>query len=146
MAMDFGGMRVPGGAGGIQAPGGGEGTGAVGGAAKIDDVSRFEDAMKGGQAEGAQALPENPAAAVQDAGKIQNSDSLGDRILKGFGSISDQIQAGRAQAVDTLGKTNVSQADLLRAQASMMESSTIISAVSKTASTITQGVKTLQQG
>jgi len=71
---------------------------------------------------------------------------MGDRILAGLSGASQKIQEGRATAVQALGAENVSQADLLKANFALIESSTLVSAVSKTAEKITQGLKTLQQG
>lgn len=141
------GVRAPGGAGGVQGPGsvqGPDGADSVGGSAKTDDVSRFQDAMGAKeQAESAQSIQEN---AVAGAGKTREADSLGDKILKGIGALDGQIQSGRAGAMETLSKENVTQADLIKAQGEMMASGTLVSLVSKTASSLTQSVKTLQQG
>ena len=93
-----------------------------------EDVEKFRDAM------------ENAAGRVQDASRI------GERALGGLANISDQIQAGRMEAMQTLGKKDVTQADLLKAQFSLLESSTLVSAIGKTTEKLAQGVKTLQQG
>lgn len=152
MALDIGGMRGPALPGGPQGLGGGApGPGPVD---KAGDVGRLEDAMEAlknkppsGEAQPAdEAARAGAEAGAAGPGLAQNPPSVGDRIIKGITSVSDQIQAGRTQAAEALGKNTVTQADLLRAQAAMMESSTLVSAVGKTVEKITQGVKNLQQG
>ncbi|MDR1534537.1 MAG: EscI/YscI/HrpB family type III secretion system inner rod protein [Planctomycetota bacterium] len=93
------------------------------------DVERFQGAM-----------------ADLAAKRTGESESLARGAMDGLAKISGQIQTGRTQAIQTLCKSEISQADLLRAQFSLMESSTLVSAVSKTTEKITQGLKTLQQG
>ena len=113
------------------------------GAPGKNDVEKFQAAMDRPGMEKAGNPP--PAAAVQPTTTAEPA-SMGDRILRGISSAGEKIQAGRAEAISVLGKENLSQADLLRANFSLMESSTLVSAVSKTTEKITQGVKTLQQG
>lgn len=109
-----------------------------------NDVERLRAAL---ERPDAAAVPPEVAAAPQPAAPAATEAmSVGDRILQGMSSVSDQVQAGRAQAVEALGGENVSQADLLKAQFSMLESNAIVSAVSKTTEKITSGIKTLQQG
>ncbi|MDR3077300.1 MAG: EscI/YscI/HrpB family type III secretion system inner rod protein [Planctomycetota bacterium] len=112
------------------------------GAPGKNDVEKFQAAMdRPGMEKAGPPLP----AAVQPTTTAEPA-SMGDRILRGISSAGEKIQAGRAEAISVLGKENLSQADLLRANFSLMESSTLVSAVSKTTEKITQGVKTLQQG
>lgn len=106
------------------------------------DVAGFQKAMEAsGPGEAAPAAePESPdvsASAPRD---------VADRILDGMSSASESIQAKRNEAVEVMTKENVTQADLLRANFSMIESSAMVSAISKTTEKITQSVKTLQQG
>lgn len=113
------------------------------------DVQRFQDALRDPAANPAAS---DPAAAqsVQAQAAADSAqaapEAVGDRILQGISSVSDKIQAGRQEAADVLAKPDVSQADLLRAQFALLESTTMVSAVGKTTEKITQGLKTLQQG
>jgi len=113
------------------------------------DVQRFQAALEGGS----NPAPAGGAAPVDTAGGAAatpsvppSSGGMGDRILQGMSEISQKIQSGREVAVQALGSENVTQADLLRANFGMIESNTLVSAVSKTTEKITQGLKTLQQG
>lgn len=112
-----------------------------------NDVERLQAALEKPDAAAVPPEVANASAAPQSAAPAATEPlSVGDRILQGMSSVSDQVQAGRTQAVEALGKENVSQADLLKAQFSMLESNAIVSAVSKTTEKITSGIKTLQQG
>ena len=112
------------------------------------DLQRFQAALEGG----ANPAPAGGTASANAAGGAAPPSGLpppggmGDRILQGMSQISQKIQAGRETAVQALGNENVTQADLLRANFAMIESSTAISAVSKTTEKIVQSLKTLQQG
>ena len=113
------------------------------------DLQRFQAALGGGSnpipAEG--TAPANAAGGAAAATVPPPSGGgMGDRILQGMSQISQKIQSGRETAVQALGNENVTQADLLRANFAMIESSTAISAVSKTTEKIVQSLKTLQQG
>lgn len=114
------------------------------------DVEKFQAAMHRGDTENAAALIQTGRAGQVGAAQPPAAPgaplSMGDRILRGMSAVGDKIQAGRAEAAGVLGKENVTQADLMRANFSMLESSTLVSAVSKTTEKITQGIKTLQQG
>lgn len=121
------------------------------GAPAVNDVERFEAAlaatsgnemrmeMNGGPAPIAEPITGSIAAPI-------TAQTVGDRILGGISSISETVQAGRAEVVQALDKKELSQVDLLKAQFAMMESSNLVSAVSKTAEKLTSAVKTLQQG
>jgi hypothetical protein len=117
-----------------------------------NDVDRFKVALQGPQTDPAgtvAGVSGNPAPSAIGGTPPTDGTSpagMGDRILSGLSDASQKIQEGRTTAVETLGKENVTQADLIQAQFAMMESSTLVSAVSKTAEKITQGLKTLQQG
>lgn len=150
--MDFaiGGSRIQ--PGQLQGP---ETTGAPkpgGPAPEANDVERFQEAMsrhaEAGAGGGAAQPPPADAAQMQPQPPAQETGeaSLGDRILRGFGAVSQKINAGQGEAVNVLGKENVTQADLLRANFSMLESNTLVTAIGKTTEKVTQGVKTLQQG
>ncbi len=104
------------------------------------DVERFQAAYENGAA-ARDAAGTAPAAPMAVEGA-----SVGDRILGGIARVSDKIGADRAEVANVLERDDAGQADLLRAQFRMIESSTLISAVGKTAEKINQGVKTLQQG
>jgi hypothetical protein len=106
------------------------------------DIVRFQKAMH--QAEGGDdAVPQPPAA---DAYPDSRPRGVGDRILDDMRSASESIRAARMEAADILMKEDVTQADLLRANFSMLESSALASGIAKTTEKITQGLKTLQQG
>ena len=114
--------------------------------AGVNDVARFQEAMCPPE-NLAEAKPGNePPPAVATEQTDQPAPALGDRILNGMASASEHIQASRAEAVSILGKTDVTQVDLLRANFAMMESGNMVSAIAKTTEKITQGIKTLQQG
>lgn len=148
MSMDvgggFGNMKIP---GNLSQPGGLEPSAAP----KGSDVAKLEEAMEAAANRlapppDATVQAEVPAAAAAETAPPPGPLSVGDRILGGITSLSDQVQAGRAEAVEVLGKQNVTQADLLKANFAMIESSTLVTAASKTAEKITQGIKNLQQG
>ncbi len=132
---------------------GGPGQGAVGGEAPAPadaDVQRFQDALNAGAP--------NPAPDASAAGAPSNApdgvaapraaptESMADRILRGISSADQKVAGARAEAAAALDQDNVSQADLLRANFAMMESSTFITAVSKSTEKLTSAAKTLQQG
>jgi hypothetical protein len=71
---------------------------------------------------------------------------MADRILQGMTGVADKIQEGRAEGMSVIGREDVSQADLLRAQFAMNESSTLLTAASKTVQSIKDSIKQLQQG
>lgn len=105
------------------------------------DVARFQEAMNQPDPVAAGTpLPETP-----DVPSSEPQD-VADRILRGMSSASETIQAKRGEAAEIMTKENATQADLLRANFSMIEASTMVSAISKTTEKITQSVKTLQQG
>ena len=114
--------------------------------AATDDVARFQDVMQSREnpVAASSSSPVNAAPPLVPAGETQPA--LGDRILSGMSAASEHVQAGRAEAAALLGKSDATQADLLRANFAMMESSTMVSAIAKTTEKITQGIKTLQQG
>ncbi|MCC8189013.1 MAG: hypothetical protein LIP77_00020, partial [Planctomycetes bacterium] len=118
--------------------------------AAAGDARRFAEAMA--QPDAAAATPPPAAvdagsqAAVPPATTEAPAAALGDRILQGMNAASASVQAGRSEAVDLLGRENITQADLLRANFAMLESSNLVSAIAKTTEKITQSVKTLQQG
>jgi hypothetical protein len=121
----------------------GRGAGAGGGIpadAGESDVARFHEAMN--PAAMRDAAP--PSAA--EAFSASRPQGVGDRIIHGMQSVSESVQAGRKEAAGIMMKENVTQADLLRANFAMMESSALVSGISKTTEKITQGLKTLQQG
>lgn len=109
------------------------------------DIAQFQTAMNSGGGAGTIAGPNadvTPASPGVSAGTL----SMGDRIINGMSSISEKVQLARNDAAAVLDNPDPTQADLLRANFAMMESSTLVTAVSKTTEKITQGVKTLQQG
>lgn len=127
---------------------------AVGGTAGLspaepdaNDVERFQAAMNGpvGGTPQAANVPSSPDAALTATPPPEEM-GLGDRILRGLGAVSDKVKADQMEGVAALGKKDLTQADLLRANFAILESSTIVSAVGKTAEKINQGIKTLQQG
>jgi hypothetical protein len=105
------------------------------------DVARFQAAMDSPAQR--DVFPPGPAAEGMSSSRTQG---VGDRILQGVRSVSETVQAGRKEAVGIMMKQDVTQADLLRANFSMIESSALVSGISKTTEKITQGLKTLQQG
>ena len=107
------------------------------GAPPEGDVERLNAALDPGKG---RLPPVTPAAGGAEA------QSMGDRIIQGISSAGREIQAGRGEALSVLGKKDVSQADLLKANFALMESSVRVSMASKTVEKITQGIKTLQQG
>lgn len=113
------------------------------GAPAVNDVERFEAALAA--TSGNEMRMEMNGGPAPIAAPI-TAQTVGDRILGGISSISETVQAGRAEVVQALDKKELSQVDLLKAQFAMMESSNLVSAVSKTAEKLTSAVKTLQQG
>lgn len=115
---------------------------------KIDSPAPVEhDAQTGLPADGiAPNDAERFDAAMRQPPPTGQAENVGDRVMDELGALSDRIQAGRQQAVDTMTRDNVTQADLIKAQFAMLESSTLISAASKVSEKITQAVKNLQQG
>lgn len=107
------------------------------------DVERFQALRGVGPDATPPARPEAPGDAVSPPA---GPESMGDRILRGMSSVGDKIEAGRARALEVVESGEATQADLLRANFALLESTTLVSAVSKTTEKITQGVKTLQQG
>lgn len=152
MDVTFG---APTGIGGIGNTGGGSPP-AGGKPAAMNDVERFQEAYTRDPAEAGTPPPEADGVvnAVPDAGEAQaagsaadtSSPALGDRILNGLGAVSEQIRDDRTEAITVLSKKDYTQADLLRANFSMLESANVVTAVTKTAEKINQGIKTLQQG
>jgi hypothetical protein len=118
------------------------------------DVERFKEAMQHNM----DAQP--PQDAQAGASQVGHADAhvdpasaaspsalgMGDRILQGMRGISEKVQAGREAGMSVMGQENVSQADLLRAQFSLNESSTLLTVTSKTVEKVSQGIKQLQQG
>jgi hypothetical protein len=105
------------------------------------DVARFHAVLD--QSPLRDAVPPEPVVEGVPASPLQGA---GDRVLQGMRSVSEAVQAGRKEVADIMMKESVTQADLLRANFSMMESSALVSGISKTTEKITQGLKTLQQG
>lgn len=112
------------------------------------DVERLQAAMRQPEPEPAEAVQNTEQAGIKAASEkpASGEGSLGDRILDGMSSLSDKIQAGRAEAAAVIEKPEVSHNDLLKVNMALLETGTIVSAASKTVEKITQGVKTLQQG
>lgn len=106
-----------------------------------DQLARFQNSMaEGKQPEAANAQPQPEAKpAIEPEG-------VGDRIIKGMTSLSDQVRQGREQTMRVIDLPTSSQADLLKAQFAMLQTANTIAAVSKVAEKTTQGIKTLQQG
>ncbi|MDR3211639.1 MAG: hypothetical protein LBU79_06970 [Planctomycetota bacterium] len=112
-------------------------------AAGSGEVERFQAAMRPPEA---QLATNQPPAAVPPVAAPGSDLSVGDRIIQGISRVSDKIQTDRAAALETIGKNDLTQADLLKANFSMMESSNLVSLTSKVGEKISQGLKTLQQG
>ena len=151
MALDISGVSGSGAMEALQKINAGQGgtPGGPAGAPGSEDVQRFQDALKGQAADGTIGVqsaggPHGAAAAPAVDGTA--SMGMGDRILQGLSGASQKVQSGREVAMQALGGDNVSQADLLRANFAMIESSTLVTAVSKTTEKIVQGLKNLQQG
>ncbi len=94
------------------------------------DVERFDAAMQ------------NEPPGMADTAQLQP----GERVAQEIGALGDRIQASRAEVASLAAKPEVSQADLFKASFKMMETSALVSAVSKTSEKITSAIKTLQQG
>lgn len=110
--------------------------------ADLNDVERMQALMQPPPVAAAGNPAPDPIRNAAGAG----APSLGDRILQGMSSAGEAIQAGRNEAMEVLGKKDVTQTELLKANFAMLESSTSATLVSKTTEKLTQGVKTLQQG
>lgn len=117
------------------------------GSAATNDVDRFQAALNTANPEAVAPAgvtpPPNITPTVTPPPTIP---TLGDQILRGMSAASQQVGESREQVARVVGHDNVSQADLLRANFALLESSAIVSAASKTTEKITQGLKTLQQG
>ena len=145
MALELTSMAGAGGPGAIQpgSPGQGGPTG-MPSAPGESDMQRFQAAMEGPQ--DSAAVEGAATVAGTETHALPPSGGMGDRILQGMTQIGQQIQGNREMAAQAIGNPDVTQADLLRVNFAMIESSTLVSAVSKTAEKINQGLKTLQQG
>jgi hypothetical protein len=119
--------------------------GAVGSPGSLDkaDMAAFQDAMR---PDGGSQTPGADRAAQTGGVAPAQPTSVGDRILQGRGALSDSVKADRTAALDAMSGKSVNQADLLKAQFAMMESSNLVSAVSKSTEKLTSAIKTLQQG
>lgn len=133
------------GVGPVAQPPGGSPSGPAPADVDANDAERFQAAMAKSDVP-PPTTPEQPAAAMENQARAVGEASMGDRILDGMSSLSDKIQAGRAEAAAVLEKPEMTHTDLLKANMALLETGTLVTAASKTTEKITQGIKTLQQG
>ncbi len=134
-----------GGVGGM-APGGLPGAEGAKGSPGAGSVERLNDLLNAAQ----QQQPQPPADPAQVAGaqpaETPGAESVTGRVLDNMNSINQRLDRTQADILAVFDKPDATQMDLIKANFALLESGTIVSAASKVAEKVTQGVKNLQQG